>query len=76
LDLDAEFLVQLADQRGTERLARLDLASRELPVTFVDLSGRALRQQERAVAALHDGRRNFDHHLFGGWRPTQSRANW
>ena len=38
-DLDAEFLAQFAAQRRFDRLARLQLAARKLPVAGADLPG-------------------------------------
>ncbi len=50
-DHDADLLEQLAPQRRLDRLARLDLAARELPVARVDLALGAAGEQEGAVLA-------------------------
>ena len=76
--VDAEFLVQLARQGAVGRLARFDLAARELPVAGVDLAGRPPREQEGAVGALDHRRGDLDTaiYFFFACLPAQSRANW
>ena len=66
LDLDAQFLMQLTVQRVVRRLAGLDLAAGEFPVTGPDFSGRALCEEEGAVGALQDGGGDLDDFVFSG----------
>ena len=49
VDLDAQLLLQLPDQRRLRPLAGLDLAARELPQTRQLLALRPLRDQHAAV---------------------------
>jgi hypothetical protein len=60
---DAEFLAQLAQQRGVRRLAGLDLAAGEFPVAGIEGARRALAEQEfhHAIrrASLDDGGGDF-----------------
>jgi hypothetical protein len=48
-DGDAEFLAQLARERGVRLLAGLDLAARELPLARIDLGPRPLANQDFAL---------------------------
>ncbi len=52
--LDAQFLVQFAHEGRMRRLARLDLAAGEFPVSGVEGVGRALAEQESAVGPGDD----------------------
>ena len=68
LDLDPQFLAQLAHQRMVRCLARLDLAAGEFPIAGPDFIGRALGEEEGAVGALQDGGGNFDDFCVFGLR--------
>src|SRR5690606_12400875 len=76
-DTDAQFLVQLARQRGRGVLAGLDLAAGEFPVAGIKGSGRTAPEQERAVTADEHARGNFHtfaHRLKPDPRGRRSRA--
>src|SRR5262245_26021628 len=60
-DTDAELLKELAAQRLGERLALLHLAAGEFPPAGVDLAGRTLCEEKRAVRPLEDGRYDLNH---------------
>ena len=66
LDLDTEFLAQLAHQRMARRLAGFNLATGELPVAGPYLVGGALGEEEGVVWALEDGGGDFDDFCFFG----------
>ncbi len=64
LDLDPQFLAQLAHQRMVGRLAGLDLATGEFPIAGPDFIGRALGEEEGTVWTLQDDGGNFDDLVF------------
>src|SRR6188474_2851969 len=74
---DAELLLELACQCRARILAGLDLAPGKLPVAWIRLALRALREEE--LAGPFDDRRgdlgDLRHFLLPPWRPTWSRAN-
>ena len=66
-DGDAEFFLQLADQRLAYRFAGFDLAAGELPVTGVDLAFWPLGEEKFSpVGAQHDGGGNFNNLAHAG----------
>ena len=60
VDLDAQLLLELADQRRLGQLARLDLAAGKFPQARHRPAGRALLQQDPALAV--DQRRRHHRH--------------
>src|SRR5207249_4820481 len=83
-DFDAELFAKLACERLARRFACFELASRELPIAGIRRSGKALREQHLAIAALQHGRRNandrFRRHFFrarafSARAPARERAN-
>ena len=56
--LDAEFLVELADQRGFRRLAGMHLAAGKFPETGQSFPGRPLGEQYPAVGIDERHRRD------------------
>ncbi len=73
--LDFQLLMQFAHQRIARRLARLDLAAGKLPVARIEGVRRALAEQEAAVRAQDDCRRDFGNLHLPECLPAKSRAN-
>src|SRR5205814_10289476 len=76
-DVDAQLLVQLARQRGDDRLAALELAARKLPPAGVHLARRPRREQEAPAPVDQDADGDVDDPAaaFAGgdahaWRPA------
>src|SRR3546814_18744982 len=67
LGVDAEFLMQLAHQRGLGRLAGVNLAAGELPQAGHGTTHRALGEQHSAVD-VDQRRRGHQPDRRGGWR--------
>ena len=57
---DANFLLQLAPQRGLQRFATLDLAARKLPIARIDLAFRPRGHQKTTLSLNQDTHRYID----------------
>ena len=59
-DLDPEFFVELAHQRGMGGFAGFNLAAGEFPVACIDRVGSALAEEKAAIGTLNNGGGNVN----------------
>ena len=60
-DGDADFFLQFAPQRLLDAFARFQLAAGKLPITLINLAGRAGREQELAIGPDQYAHRHLNH---------------